>query len=115
MDSRSLIRFPSSCRAGTTFRLNSTAHSLTASSMPAETCIVGGEADQIGVAEMRGALAWWLDSGVDTLVQEEPRDCLKPAEPKLRAKAAETPPPNIVEPSHETLAELRDWLSSSMQ
>ena len=83
--------------------------------MPGETCIVGGEADQIGVAEMRGALAWWLDSGVDTLVQEEPRDWLKPAEPKLRAKAAETPPPNIVEPSHETLAELQDWLSSSMQ
>ena len=83
--------------------------------MPAETCIVGGEADQIGVAEMRGALAWWLDSGVDTLVQEEPRDWLKPAEPKLRAKAAETPPPNVVEPSHETLAELQDWLSSSMQ
>ena len=76
---------------------------------------MGGEAELIGNAEARSALAWWLDSGVDTLLQEEPRDWLKPAEPKARAKAAEAPPSNVVEPSHETLAELQDWLSSSMQ
>jgi DNA polymerase len=76
---------------------------------------VGGEADPIGIAEARSALAWWLDAGVDTLVQDEPRDWLKPSQPKAPAKAAEAPPPNLVQPAHETLAELRDWLSSSMQ
>jgi uracil-DNA glycosylase family 4 len=76
---------------------------------------VGGEADPIGIAEARSALAWWLDAGVDTLVQDEPRDWLKPPQPKAPAKAAEAPPPNLVQPAHETLAELRDWLSSSMQ
>jgi uracil-DNA glycosylase family 4 len=75
---------------------------------------MGGEDVQIGVAEARSALAWWLDAGVDALVQEEPRDWLKPAEPRSQAKAVE-PPPNIVQPAHETLADLQDWLSSSMQ
>jgi DNA polymerase len=76
---------------------------------------VGGEADHIGIAEARSALAWWLDAGVDTLVQEQPRDWLRPAPPRASAKVAEAPPPNLVQPAHETLAELRDWLSSSMQ
>jgi uracil-DNA glycosylase len=76
---------------------------------------VGGEVDQIGIAEACSALAWWLDSGVDTLVQDEPRDWLKPPAPKDTPKAAEAPPPNIVQPTHDTLAELQDWLSSSME
>jgi len=76
---------------------------------------VGGEVNQIGIAEARSALAWWLDSGVDTLIQDEPRDWLKPPAPKLPSKAVEAPPPNIVQPTHETLAELKDWLSSSME
>ena len=75
---------------------------------------VGGEADPIGIAEARSALAWWLDAGVDTLVQDEPRDWLKPPPSRTSAKTAETPP-NLVQPAHETLAELQDWLSSSMQ
>ena len=74
---------------------------------------MGGEADQIGVAEARSALAWWLDAGVDVAIQDEPRDWLAPLVPK--ARVAEAAPPNIVEPAHETLEELRDWLSSSMQ
>ena len=74
---------------------------------------MGGEADQIGVAEARSALAWWLDAGVDVAIQDEPRDWLAPLASK--ARVAETPAPNIVEPAHETLEELRDWLSSSMQ
>ena len=73
---------------------------------------MGGEIDTIGIAEARSALAWWLDAGVDAAVQEEPRDWLKPA-PAMRAKPA--PEPNILEPSQETLAELRDWLASSVQ
>jgi uracil-DNA glycosylase family 4 len=75
---------------------------------------VGGETDQIGIAEARSALAWWLDAGVDTLVQDEPRDWLKPAAPKPQPRSPAAAPPNIVEPAHETLAELREWLSSSM-
>jgi uracil-DNA glycosylase family 4 len=75
---------------------------------------MGGEDVQIGVAEARSAWAWWLDAGVDVLVQEEPRDWLKAPTPKGQAMVSE-PPPNIVEPTHETLADLQDWLSSSMQ
>ena len=75
---------------------------------------MGGEADLIGVAEARSALAWWLEAGVDTLVQEEPRDWLRPAVEKPAAKVSEPPPPNLVQPSHESLAELKQWLSSSM-
>jgi uracil-DNA glycosylase len=79
---------------------------------------VGGEAETIGVAEARSALAWWLEAGVDIAIQEEPRDWLKPAPaPQAKAKAAEpaTPPPNVAPPSHDTLAELQQWLSSSAQ
>jgi uracil-DNA glycosylase family 4 len=81
---------------------------------------VGGEVDPIGIAEARSALAWWLDAGVDVAVQEEPRDWLKPA-PRSRPRAAPEPAatpdaaPNVSQPAHETLAELQDWLSSSMQ
>ena len=75
---------------------------------------MGGEADLIGIAEARSALAWWLEAGVDTLVQEEPRDWLRPAVEKPAAKVSEPPPPNLVQPSHESLAELKQWLSSSM-
>jgi len=80
---------------------------------------VGGEADTIGAdlswAEARSALAWWLDAGVDVAIQEEPRDWLKPTH-KPRPEAAEpASPPNIEQPTHDTLAELQDWLASSTQ
>jgi DNA polymerase len=72
------------------------------------------------LAEARSALAWWLDAGVDIAVQEQPRDWLKAAAKPSAPKSAGKPeqpsePPNIARPSHETLAELRDWLASSMQ
>jgi DNA polymerase len=74
---------------------------------------VGGEVETIGIAEARSALAWWLESGVDIAIQEEPRDWLKPA-PQRPAAAAQPPlEPNVAPPSHETLAELRQWLESS--
>ena len=73
---------------------------------------MGGEVESIGIAEARSALAWWLDAGVDIAIQEEPRNWLKPSVPQKRA-----PEPvaarNIVEPSHETLAQLQQWLASS--
>ena len=70
----------------------------------------------IGQIETLSALDWWREAGVDMLVEEEPRDWLKPPD-KRQAKAAPeaAPPPNIVQPTHETLAALQDWLSSSMQ
>jgi DNA polymerase len=75
---------------------------------------MGGEDVQIGIAEARSALAWWIDAGVDALVQEEPRDWLKAPAPKSKTIVSDAPP-NIVEPSHDTLADLQNWLSGSMQ
>ena len=72
---------------------------------------MGGEADSIGIAEARSALAWWLEAGVDAVVQEEPRDWLKPRAPGPAA----VPVANVAEPSHETLTQLQDWLASSAQ
>src|SRR5436190_10410282 len=113
MDSRSLIR--SSRRAPHTIRLDCPARSLTCPSMASEEGRVGGELELIDVAQARSALAWWLEAGVDIAVQEEPRDWLKPS--AARSSPAAEPPPqsNLVQPSQETLAELQQWLSSSVQ
>ena len=73
---------------------------------------MGGEAESIGLAEARSALAWWLQAGVDIVVQEEPRNWLKPAPPAPAPRQVEAPPaPAEVLP--DTLADFRDWLSSS--
>ena len=77
---------------------------------------MGGEVQPIGIAEARSALAWWLDAGVDVAVQEEPRDWLKPASPKQARSTAEAlAPPNVTAPTHETLADLQQWLAGSME
>jgi uracil-DNA glycosylase family 4 len=78
---------------------------------------MGGDEAAIGLAEARSALAWWLEAGVDVAVQEEPRDWLKPAPARAKtAPAAEpTPEPNLVQPDHDKLVELQDWLASSVQ
>ena len=65
-------------------------------------------------AELSGLLEWWVEAGVDVVVQEQARDWLKPAA-KPAAAPETTPVANVAEPSHETLAELRDWLASSVQ
>lgn len=83
--------------------------------MAREYSPVGGDLDKIGIAEARSALAWWLEAGVDVAVQEEPRDWLRQAPPPSK-RAADTPPQqNLVQPSQETLAELKNWLASSVQ
>ena len=79
---------------------------------------MGGELESVGLAEARSALAWWLECGVDAALQEEPRDWLKPAptpvvKPAAAAEAA--PVANVVQPSHETLSQLQQWLASSAQ
>jgi len=84
---------------------------------------VGGEVKTIGGdiswAEARSALAWWLQAGVDAAVQEEPRNWLKPRAERTAARAGSPAPaqpsPNVIPPSHETLAELQEWLATSAQ
>lgn len=77
---------------------------------------MGGDLERIGVAEARSALAWWLEAGVDVVVQEEPRDWLKPAPPRQRIEAAQAAAgSNVAEPSAETLTDLQQWLASSAQ
>jgi uracil-DNA glycosylase family 4 len=75
---------------------------------------VGGEVESIGIADARGALAWWIQAGVDVAVQEEPRNWLSPAAPSKAAPEQATRP-NVIEPTQETLAELQQWLASSAQ
>ncbi|WP_308516949.1 uracil-DNA glycosylase family protein [Sphingomonas flavescens] len=68
----------------------------------------------IGEAEARSALGWWLQAGVDVVVQEEPRNWLLPPQPRKPASPSEPlPEANVAPPSHETLAALQDWLASS--
>ena len=74
---------------------------------------MGGNLESIGLAEARSALGWWLEAGVDVAVQEDARDWLKPAAP--RSAPEPVPVANVVEPSHDTLAELQQWLASSAQ
>lgn len=79
---------------------------------------MGGETQEIGITEARSALCWWLEAGVDVAIAEEPRDWLAPTPPPLaraRPTVEAAPPPNLVQPSHETLAELREWLANSAQ
>src|SRR6185436_14817270 len=77
---------------------------------------MGGDMQTIAKDDGRAAadslMNWWLEAGVDVAVGEAPRDWLrrKPATP-----SAATPAANVTEPNPETLAELRDWLASSVQ
>lgn len=73
---------------------------------------MGGERNGIGTAEAASALGWWLESGVDIAVQEEPRNWLKPEnwiaseEPRDDSEIADLPVP-------DTLDLFRGWLQSS--
>jgi DNA polymerase len=73
---------------------------------------VGGNLDEIGIAEARAALGWWLEAGVDVAIQEDARDWLRPPAPPMRPATVD-PTPNIASPSAETLADLQSWLASS--
>lgn len=69
---------------------------------------MGGDAKQIGFAEAKSALAWWLEAGVDVAVAEAPRDWLKAPSP---ARPLEPAAP--ARPAHETLDQFRLWLEQS--
>ena len=83
-------------------------------SPPAADSMAGVErgSDALSPAAAESALTWWAEAGVDTLVDEAPRDWLK-----LRTK--ETPPPadTVAEPADEALPGQLDlfqaWLASS--
>ena len=75
---------------------------------------MGGEAGHIGLAEAKSALAWWLEAGVDAVVQEQPRDWLKP-KPAPPPTSPAVPVTNLTRPTQETLTELQHWLASSVQ
>jgi uracil-DNA glycosylase family 4 len=49
--------------------------------------------DNITAADAASLLAWWADAGVDTLIEESPRDWLRPA-----AKPEAAPPPAAAQP-----------------
>ena len=68
-------------------------------------------------AQAASTLAWWLEMGVDIAVQDQPRDWLAPTPPKAIPTAPSDPTaePNVAQPSHQTLAELQDWLALSTQ
>jgi DNA polymerase len=83
--------------------------------MAGEEAHVGGDANSIGIAEARSALAWWLETGVDVVVQEEPRNWLKPVQsrPPPGPAPEQVPVSNVAPPAHDTLAELQEWLAST--
>ena len=68
---------------------------------------------QFTTGELADLLEWWVEAGVDVAVAEEPRNWLNP--PAVQAAAGAAHMANIAEPSHDTLAELQDWLASSVQ
>lgn len=69
---------------------------------------MGGDAKQIGFAEAKSALAWWLEAGVDMAIAEAPRDWLKAPSP---TRLSELTAP--ARPAHETLDQFRLWLEKS--
>jgi DNA polymerase len=83
--------------------------------MAGEEVCMGGDLQSFGIAEARSALSWWLQAGVDAAIQEEPRNWLKPAPPRPTQAAAPLSQPNVLEPSQETLADLQQWLATSVQ
>lgn len=69
-------------------------------------------------AAAASALAWWIDAGVDTLVDEAPRDWLrpKPASEPLETKAFPPAPasaPNADEAPPDQLDLFQAWLAAS--
>lgn len=78
-------------------------------------CRMGGEMERIGTAELRSALGWWLEAGVDVIAADEPRNWLKanvaPAEAPS-APAVETPraEPQSQAIAHDSLQGFTSWL-----
>lgn len=75
---------------------------------------MGGDRTGSITREQASVLRWWLESGVDVAIQEEPRNWLAPAPPPAPASpAAQAQAPAAREPLPETLDLFRDWLANS--
>ncbi len=72
---------------------------------------MGGEMQAIDRIAADSLINWWVEAGVDVAVNEAPRDWLR----RGQAEPPGAPVANISEPNAETLAELREWLASSVQ
>lgn len=70
---------------------------------------MGGDQAASDMAEAASALRWWLESGVDTIVQEQPRDWLAAAATSAPA-AAEAPAAPLLPDSLEAF---RSWLTTA--
>ena len=75
---------------------------------------MGGEQQAIDRDAVDSLMGWWIEAGVDVAVGESPRDWLR------RISAPSTvpstaPKTNVAKPNQETLAELHEWLASSVQ
>ncbi|HET9352523.1 MAG TPA: uracil-DNA glycosylase, partial [Sphingomicrobium sp.] len=55
---------------------------------------------------------WWQEAGVDVAVGESPRGWLRSNQAPPPATA---PVANVTQPNAQTLADLREWLASSVQ
>jgi DNA polymerase len=65
--------------------------------------------NELDPASAASALRWWSDAGVDVLIDEQPRNWLRPA-PKPLPEAVPTPAPDALP---DQLHLFRDWLKSS--
>ena len=75
---------------------------------------MGGDRVALSEAEAASALRWWLESGVDALVQEEPRNWLEQRQPAAKAQPepAKDPTPAALP---DNLLAFREWLTTSSE
>lgn len=71
---------------------------------------MGGLGPQIDGAEALSVLEWWLESGVDVLVDERPRNWLLEKQ-KLAPEPESESAPHLEAKAPDTLALFREWLA----
>jgi DNA polymerase len=69
--------------------------------------------DNISADEGASVLQWWAEAGVDTIIDEAPRDWLRPAPAKVDAGASAGPPDAPAEELPGQLNLFQAWLASS--
>lgn len=77
---------------------------------------MGGDSNAYSSGDAARLLAWWLDAGVDTAIQEDPRDWLKPratVQPAAIAEPVAGAAPDAASPIPESFALFQEWLASS--
>ncbi len=78
---------------------------------------MGGLHANLTPEEAHGLLQWWLEAGVDTLVEEQPRDWFKPVEAAVsKPNAAATGEATVASPAlpdFASLDALKAWLATA--